>query len=297
MIRRVMDGHWLCISQPEHARLAGAMAEAWGRPPFLPPVPRTEVLQAVAEHDNGWAEWEAAPGLAPAAGGPFHFTEMPVADHLAIWRRGVQRMLERNPYAGLLVSMHGAALMRFRLDPGARTPEAARAAAPDIRPGDAPRQAAQRRARAARPPVGAGAAVRTFLAEQERLQAALRQGLAMRSRYREAVASARLTANFRILQFLDALSLLLCCGARERQTFTAVPLGEGQRRTEIEFTPDAEGATLTPYPFTADPARLAATGRLLPSTPLPDLAALHAAWGEAPERSLTFTLRSGAAGT
>ena len=267
MIRRALDGHWLCISQPEHARLAGAMAGAWGRPPFLPPVPRTEVLRAVAEHDNGWAEWEAAPGLDPTAGGPFHFIEMPVADHLAIWRRGVQRMLERNPYAGLLVSMHGAALMRFRLDPAARTPEAERAA------------------------------VRTFLAEQERLQAALRQGLAMRSRYREAVASARLTANFRILQFLDALSLLLCCGARERQTFTGVPLGEGQRRTEIEFTPDAEGATLTPYPFTADPARLAATGRLLPSTPLPDLAALHAAWGEAPERSLTFTLRSGAAGT
>lgn len=266
MIRRALDGHWLCISQPEHARLAGAMAEAWGRPPFLPPVPRTEVLQAVAEHDNGWAEWEAAPGLDPAAGGPFHFTEMPVADHLAIWRRGVQRMLEQNPYAGLLVSMHGAALMRFRLDPAARTPDAERAA------------------------------VRTFLAEQERLQAALRQGLAMRSRYREAVASARLTANFRILQFLDALSLLLCCGAGERQTFTAVPLGEGQRRTEIEFTPDAEGATLTPYPFSADPARLAATGRLLPSTPLPDLAALHAAWGEAPERSLTFTLRPGAAG-
>ncbi len=266
MIRRALDGHWLCISQPEHARLAGAMAEAWGRPPFLPPVPRTEVLRAVAEHDNGWAEWEAAPGLDPAAGGPFHFIEMPVADHLAIWRRGVQRMLERNPYAGLLVSMHGAALMRFRLDPAARTPESARGA------------------------------VRTLLVEQERLQTARRKGLGLRPRYREAVASARLTANFRILQFLDALSLLLCCGARERQTFTAVPLGEGQRRTEIEFTPDAEGATLTPYPFTADPARLAATGRLLPSTPLSDLAALHAAWGEAPERSLTFTLRSGAAG-
>ena len=157
MIRRALNGHWLCISQPEHARLAGAMAEAWGRPPFLPPVPRTEVLQAVAEHDNGWVEWEAAPGLDRAAGRPFHFTEMPVADHLVIWRRGAQRMLEQNPYAGLLVSMHGAALMRFRLDPAARTPEVDRAA------------------------------VRTFLGEQERLQAALREGQIGRASCRERV--------------------------------------------------------------------------------------------------------------
>ncbi|HEU5394357.1 MAG TPA: DUF3891 family protein [Candidatus Methylomirabilis sp.] len=266
MIRRALNSHWLCIGQPEHARLAGAMAEAWGRTPFLPPEPRTEVLQAVAEHDNGWAEWEAAPGLDPAAGCPVHFTEMSVADHLVIWRRGVQRMLERNPYAGLLVSMHGAALMRFRLEKAARTPEADRAA------------------------------VRTFLAEQERLQAALREGLAARSRYREAVARARLTANFRLLQLLDALSLLLCCGATEPQTFPAVPLGEGLRRTDLEFTPEAGGAALRPYPFTETPGRFSVTGRLLPATRLPDPAALHAAWARAPERGLTFTLRSGNGG-
>lgn len=266
MIRRALDSHWLCIGQPAHAHLAGAMAEAWGRPPFLAPDPRTEVLQAVAEHDNGWAEWEAAPALDPAAGHPFHFTEMPVADHLAIWRRGVQRMLERNPYAGLLVSMHAAALMRFRLERAARTPEPERAT------------------------------VRTFLAEQERLQATLREGLAARPRYREAVASARLTANFRLLQLLDALSLLLCGGATEPQTFTAVPLGEGQRRTELEFTPEEGGARLQPYPFTADPACFSVTGRLLPAARLPDPAALHAAWGQAPEQRLSFALRSGSAG-
>lgn len=266
MIRRALDSYWLCIGQPEHARLAGAMAEAWGRPPFLPPEPRIEVLQAVAEHDNGWGEWEAAPALDPAAGHPFHFTEMPVADHLVIWRRGVQRMLEQNPYAGLLVSMHGAALMRSRLEKGARGPEEDRAA------------------------------IRTFLAEQERLQAALREGLATRPRYREAVTRARLTANFRLLQLLDALSLLLCCGGTEPQTFTAVPLGEGVRRTDLQFTPEAAGAHLKPYPFTADPARFSVTGRLLPAGRLPDPPALHAAWGRAPERGLTFTLRSGSGG-
>lgn len=266
MIRRALDGDWLCISQPEHAHLAGAMAEAWGHPPFLPPVPRAEVLRAVAEHDNGWLEWEAAPGLDPTTGRPVHFTEMPVAEHLAIWRRGVQRMLEANPYAGLLVSMHGAALMRFRLEPTARTPETDRAA------------------------------VRTFLAEQERLQAALREGLTLRPRYREAVRPARLTANFRLLQLLDALSLLLCCGETEPQTFTAVPLGEGQRRTDLEVTPAPDGAALSPYPFTREPATFAVTGRLLPVRRLEGPAALHAAWTQAPERRLTFTLRTGTLG-
>ncbi|MBI2080217.1 MAG: DUF3891 family protein [candidate division NC10 bacterium] len=266
MIRRALDGHWLCIGQPEHAQFAGAMAEAWGHPPFRPPVPRAEVLRAVAEHDNGWLEWEAAPGLDPGTGRPLHFTEMPVAEHLAIWRRGVQRMLEANPYAGLLVSMHGAALMRFRLERAARTGEPDRAS------------------------------LRAFLAEQERLQAALREGLGLRPRYRDAVRPARLTANFRLLQLLDALSLLLCCGEREPQTFTGVPLGEGHRRTDLAVTPAPDGAALAPYPFTREPAAFAVTGRLLPVRPFPDPAALHAAWAQAPERRLTFTLRAGTPG-
>jgi hypothetical protein len=266
MIRRALDGNWLCISQPEHARFAGAMAEAWGRPPFRAPIPRAEVLRAVAEHDNGWLEWEAAPGLDPATGRPLHFTEMPVAEHLAIWRRGVQRMLEANPYAGLLVSMHGAALMRYRLEPDARTPEADRAA------------------------------VRTFVAEQERLQAALREGLALRPRYRDAVRPARLTCNFRLLQVLDALSLLLCTGESESQTFTGVPLGEGHRRSDIEVTPAPDGAALTPYPFTREPAPFAVTGRLLPACPMEGPAALRPVWAQAPERRLTFTLRAATPG-
>ncbi len=70
---------WL-ITQPAHAELSGQMAAHWGNEEFATPGHfaasadservRREVVLAVAEHDNGWWEWEADPPLSADDGLP-----------------------------------------------------------------------------------------------------------------------------------------------------------------------------------------------------------------------------------
>ncbi len=64
---------WL-VHQPDHARLAGYLAAHWEAPMNLrgrvlservthADAIRDEVILAIAEHDNGWWEWEAIPSI------------------------------------------------------------------------------------------------------------------------------------------------------------------------------------------------------------------------------------------
>ena len=69
------DRVWF-VTQPDHGQVAGYLAAHWGNGQFAKPgyyasVPdperlRAEVILAIAQHDNGWWEWEATPGIADA---------------------------------------------------------------------------------------------------------------------------------------------------------------------------------------------------------------------------------------
>ena len=111
MIRRdePADGapsHWALISQVEHARLAGRLAEPWVDGPFAPLWPRDELLWAIEHHDDGWRQWEACPGVDSRTGRPRNFTEMPAAEALAIWRHSVDAAAAAFPLAGYVVAGH-----------------------------------------------------------------------------------------------------------------------------------------------------------------------------------------------
>jgi Protein of unknown function (DUF3891) len=97
MIRREHGRDWLLISQVDHARLAGVLAGAWnlggGRMAAL----RDDLLQAVRQHDEGWAAWEASPTIDPETGRPRDFTEMPMAVASEIWNRSIAFCLEHHP--------------------------------------------------------------------------------------------------------------------------------------------------------------------------------------------------------
>ena len=51
------------IRQTDHAFLAGFFAREWGNETFTKPEPFASFCLAVAEHDNGWQEWELQPGV------------------------------------------------------------------------------------------------------------------------------------------------------------------------------------------------------------------------------------------
>jgi hypothetical protein len=117
MIRRpVADAegraHWALVSQVDHARLAGELAAAWRDRPLAGIGDDGEVLGAILCHDDGWAEWERRPDVDAESGRPLDFTEMPLADSLAIWRSSIETAAAHGDLGPYMVSGHFCTLLR-----------------------------------------------------------------------------------------------------------------------------------------------------------------------------------------
>jgi hypothetical protein len=115
MIVRPADGVLQAITQPDHAALAGRIMSHWTALADHPR--RAPILLAVAEHDNGWQEPDAAPLIDPASGRVADFMTAPIAVRQGVWPRAVAR-LASDPWAAGLVAQHAAFVYsRFRGDP------------------------------------------------------------------------------------------------------------------------------------------------------------------------------------
>lgn len=102
------------ITQPDHARLAGTIME---REVSLMDHPRREViLRAIAAHDNGWAEFDAAPTVDSATGEVVDFVHVPVGVRQTAVPRSAA-LLANDPWAAALVAQHALTVYdRFRSD-------------------------------------------------------------------------------------------------------------------------------------------------------------------------------------
>src|SRR5262245_49386437 len=75
---------------------------------------RNAILLAIGEHDNGWAEEDAAPTIDPASGAIADFVSVPLSVRHAVWPRGVARLADQ-PWAAALVAQHALTVYdRFR---------------------------------------------------------------------------------------------------------------------------------------------------------------------------------------
>lgn len=100
------------ITQPEHARLARTIMEH--HVPLAGQVRRDVILETIAEHDNGWAEEDAAPSVNPETGRIYDFVNAPLNVRHRVWPRAVAR-LEEDPWAAALVAQHALTIYdRFR---------------------------------------------------------------------------------------------------------------------------------------------------------------------------------------
>lgn len=101
---------WWLIAQPDHADLAGDLAERiqWQRFPVLD----AEVLEAIRLHDEGWAEFDFIP--AARDGRPLSFLDIEPRDFLKAWKGSITRAEESSVIGGLLVSWHFRRLAEFR---------------------------------------------------------------------------------------------------------------------------------------------------------------------------------------
>lgn len=226
----------LVITQPNHAWLAGQLARAWHGDAFLDPIHAEAVCLAAEQHDLGWHDWERAPTLNRTTGRPHFFREVPVPDHIALWRRGVDMAMALGRYPALLISLHASGLY------GAFDP---------FRAGNFDTKAAD---------AAAVATVRDFLTEQAGIQARLVERLGRDPVYRQAAWIETVARDRALIALTDRMSIAICSGVvapvtvgapglRELELF---PIGDDPRRLQVD-----------PWPFQSNEVCVTAEGRAL----------------------------------
>jgi hypothetical protein len=118
MIVRHTEGRLLCLSQPDHALLAGRLAEAWAADGFPNRRTRDRVIEAVRRHDIGWTAEDRAPRFDAETHGPHGFVTAPVEIRQGAFLRGVEELAPADGYVAALVAQHGLTVYRrFQHDP------------------------------------------------------------------------------------------------------------------------------------------------------------------------------------
>jgi hypothetical protein len=101
----------LVVTQADHARLASELLALVRLPELVDHPRRALLLRAVAEHDNGWWEADAAPRLDAPGSGPLDFRAVPGPLRREVWSRGVERFAEDSPALAAMVARHALRLL------------------------------------------------------------------------------------------------------------------------------------------------------------------------------------------
>lgn len=273
MLRMETKTGWWLITHPDHARLAGEFAAAWGNDVFRRPRPRTRVLYGIAAHDDGWAARDAKPSITrqgkPSAfstelvGKYSAFEEIDLADYLAVRERAVRIIAEKDPYAGLLIALHTYNLLTAHADRSTISAEQL-------------------------------LLLDAFLDGQREYQGELRAAIALDSTLNsEEKAAATIEEHFRLLQACDNLSLLTCVAFdAPADLLHALPLNGGGAAEVLVEPVGMREFRLEPWPFAESELRIAFPARHVTGERFADSAELEEAFVKAPVESLEVWIRS-----
>ncbi|HVO57313.1 MAG TPA: DUF3891 family protein [Dongiaceae bacterium] len=262
------DPQLVVIRQTDHAFLTGFFAREWGNEVFSKPEPNASFCLAAAEHDNGWTDWELQPSLDYRTQLPYSFMSIPTADHIALYRKGLDRLARADHYAALLVSIHVMGLY-----------DRARATMPGY---------------SAKYVKGEEVSLANEFVQQLRLQQ-LRLKVDLRSNpaTKAVTEETLIKANAARLEALDRLSLHFCLNAAQDATIDAVPVNDAGVETDLEI--HAEGANviaIAPYPFRRDPLPVSIMTRRIPSRVYANDGEFQKTLAAAQFTPLRFTLRA-----
>ena len=288
MLKRRVDDEIRLISQPDHAAVSGYLAAHWGNREFSAAggysdchdaeLVRSEVVFAIAEHDNGWWEWEADPELDPDDGLPLDLLQLTQGQGFARWRLGVPRFAEKHPYVALLISFHAYWLHAYRVEPNPDTTFAhplfgdPNSWLPAN--GDELEQARQ------------------FVAEQKGLQGEFIARLREDPVWASATDPQNLNPHVRLLQVADALSLSLCFGGTVERTLAGIPRKSWEDRVTLELSSAGSKIVCCPYPFDRDPLPVVLRARVL-EEPFERPAEFQVWWQSLERRQVRFEFCSG----
>lgn len=239
------------VLQTDHSRVAGLLAAHWGNRAFARLQPYASMVLAAQEHDNGWWHWEVKPTLDPQ-GCPTDYIgsirKLPKGVWLGFYRKGIERVAERDAYAAYNVSMHGEGLLTQGMG---LLPYM-----PDYR---------------------VDKDVRDFIAQQNAFRETLLPVMREDDDWKPFSSEEHLWTNFKYMEVFDQLAQYLCNrypfnnserknGPSNQLSNTPVPVGPGENDTILTImVSDEKNAVLKPYPFDVNPLVVSFPGRLIPN--------------------------------
>lgn len=238
----------LLVLQIDHSRVAGLLAAHWGNRAFAELQPYPSMVLAAQEHDSGWWEWEIQPTLNDN-GLPVDYigsTKTLGRVWLDFYRHGIKRVADHDPYAGLIISMHGEGLLNKGL-------------------GLLPNM----------PDMSANPEVKLFMQEQQPFRDRMLKEL--RARGDSLASDEQVWTNFKYMEVFDQMAQFICnrypfnSTARKNgpsSTLSNVPVPVRAGAPDTTLTIDVQDETraiVRPYPFDLDPLEISFAGRLVPN--------------------------------
>jgi hypothetical protein len=265
MIIQEQGDQLIVIRQTDHAILSGFFAQECGNETFERPEPFESFRLAAREHDNGWQEWELAPEIDPRTHLPYSFMSIPTEEHVALYQRGIERVVKADRYAGLLVSMHCASLY-----------DRARATLP----GFSAKYVKSNESHVAN----------DFLQRLKLQQLRLKMDLRAHASTKGFVEEKVLERNAQILQAVDRLSLYFCLGSAADASIEGVPCNREGGEVDWELRWERNGASLSPYPFRRSPLAVSILARRVAKRVYGDAGDFQRALARSRYFALNFTL-------
>ncbi|QEC74745.1 DUF3891 family protein [Mucilaginibacter ginsenosidivorax] len=242
MIVNYTESGWEVITQRAHGLLAAQIAQQWKH--YIRSNRWTELLLAIAEHDDAQVELERDNLLTPQ-GGPIDF-KMKVFEQRHCTQT-IDFALSKSRYIALLCSMHldfvyGTECIH-------------------------------------------NVPARKFMQEQKNLQKRWRKELGL--------TQAEAERDYRLLEWCDALSLLLCQQENQPEA-RAVEISKGPDNKEHRLIQSADHTlTVEPWPFESSGFEVCFETRLIPQLRFKNAAAFRSAFLEAAVTEKRWTFKRG----
>src|ERR1044071_3124738 len=265
------------ISQNDHGDLAGQFAAHWGNDRFAKLEPYSSMVLAAETHDNGWGGWGIYPSI-DEPGAPIPFTRTPREFRSTFYGKGIDNVIARDLYAGLVVSMHGVGLPQKRYG-----------TMPTMVDRDDPYS-------------------QKFIAEREPTHKQMIEQLSRMEPYAGSTSQERIWHNYLLMQVFDRLSLFFCsnfditavaaAGSHTKEgkayygsTIQPAPGKDREERGEIQLrVVDRQTVVVDPYPFDESPLRVSVRGKLVPKIKYQSQEEFREVYGKAQRQEFTFTL-------
>lgn len=277
MIRKRMGDEFWLITQPDHARLAGALARAWGNRHFAAPNDNGILFNAVDTHDDGWAGHDDAPTL-DTSGLPSDVFSMPRGIEHAAWLASAHHARATGDRVGLLVALHGLSLSAVSAAAGQtdRVDDEHRRRQFDL---NKIQHALIEQIEALRGVLG--------YATDRPLRLGLADGWTN-------AAEEQLKFDFRLLQAVDALSLQLCCDHVPPGVVAQPHARPGAAQVTLRMTPgDDPALRVGPWPFGETVLHVSVPYRAVPVLACDDVDHFRAAYADAEVRTAHAELSAG----